>query len=808
MINGLDALLAERNLLQSCPLSALKGTRIGIDLDIYLRSVLNHPASYEPFVAALGGAPLALISHIENDLRSLERSSIKPVFVLSGLPPARRARPSFQQDDAKAQLRAQGWEAYEDGDVATMQDMLSASKSTDISDVVKNVLRAFRHRNVEFIIAPYLASGQLVSLERHPRGYLHSIYGSTSLLLFPRIDRIILSLNLAAGTFSYASKTAVMAELGIRSDEDFLDVGILAGWDNGPTFPPLVDGTLGPSPAASTSRQAATTNQDHKPVNLRQIADMVRQSRSGGLGIVQSFGEHAGVRSKHFQEQFCRSKAIIKCSMVLRAEDGSVVPLPLSSNGALPVVINGVAGANGISNGTSSALAPGDIPNDLHEVFSSRLPSEVFLHISRGLVSANVYSWLTSGYIIVPAPLDNGETLEYRRFVRETLTESPTSPTCVALALACSSLHSYWTSKKVSAVYWWQNTADRAVHHDSKTTQQLVSRVSQWNVPVSFVEEELRNQNSSTIDIALCLAATKTNELGQKTKTPKRPGMGHQLEKKDEIVANVVWRMLELRGFLNHDHLHTPYARALHLALRTSRLNDKVQEPLYLALELVREGALHGNLYTSPGSNGQPGQPRAFSGGPSYEETEEEKRWLLLIMRSMSLLPMQYKPEAWTAPVSRELLVFNSFVKSLGRSMRYLVETIASTMLLRSDARRARDDYLDIALSLPFQSDTNTGLGVVFKCYIEAFIAFHSRPPTEDEMGSADAIESKNSVLEMLDSTFANVRNVKGEIQRGFRYWECLMVAVRQLSETESVAKDVAKDFEAADKWLRPFRIP
>lgn len=634
------------------------------------------------------------------------------------------------------------------------------------------------------------------------------MYGSTSLLLFPRIDRIILSLNLAAGTFTYASKNAVMVELGIRSDEEFLDVGLLAGWDYGPTFPPLIDGTLGPGAAPSTSQQSAVTYEDHKPVHLRQIVDLVRKNRNGAVGVIQSFSDHAGVRSKQYLEQFCKFKAMIKCSMVLRAEDGAVVPLPLSSNGALNAALNGATGPQGLSNGANTTLSPGEIPTDLHEVFSSRLPDEVFLHLSRGLVSSQVYTWLTTGFIVVPAPLDNGETIEYRRFVRETLTESPTSPTCVALALACSSLHPFWSSKKVSAVYWWQSAApDRPVQYDSKTTQQLVSRVNQWNVPVTFVEKELRNQGSSTIDIALCLSATKTNELGQETKTPKRPGTGPQLEKKDEIVANVIWRMLELRGFLNHDHLHTPYARALHLALRASRLNDKLQEPLYLALELVREGALHANFYTSPASNGASGQPRAFSGGPSYDETEEEKRWLLLIMRSVSLIQMQYKPEAWTAPVSRELLVFNSFVKSLSRSMRSLVEMIASTMLLRSDARRARDDYLDIALSLPFQSDANTGLGVVFKCYIEAFIAFHGRPPTEDEFDSEEVNESKTAVIEMLDSTFANVRNVKGELQRGFRYWECLMIAVRQLEEKESVAQEVAKDLAAADKWLKPFRI-
>ena len=135
------------------------------------------------------------------------------------------------------------------------------------------------------------------------------------------------------------------------------------------------------------------------------------------------------------------------------------------------------------------------------------------------------------------------------------------------------------------------------------------------------------------------------------------------LEKKDEIVANVIWRFLELRGyvfsrrpgivislalvapiahlmrgcdtnletffsftylirirrgtllslsphnsFLLKTHDHSPMARAMHSAIRQARLNDKFQDSLYLFLELVRAGVMHGHLWSG----------RAFSGGPSF----------------------------------------------------------------------------------------------------------------------------------------------------------------------------------------------
>lgn len=54
--------------------------------------------------------------------------------------------------------------------------------------------------------------------------------------------------------------------------------------------------------------------------------------------------------------------------------------------------------------------------------------------------------------------------------------------------------------------------------------------------------------------------------------------------------------------------MHSSLARAMYVALRQARLNDKFQDPLYLFLELVRAGVMHGHLWSG----------RAFSGGPSF----------------------------------------------------------------------------------------------------------------------------------------------------------------------------------------------
>ncbi|KAK0497478.1 temperature dependent protein affecting M2 dsRNA replication-domain-containing protein, partial [Armillaria luteobubalina] len=344
--------------------------------------------------------------------------------------------------------------------------------------------------------------------------------------------------------------------------------------------------------------------------------------------------------------------------------------------------------------------------------------------------------------------------------------------------------------------FWFEQPGpnnQKAVQHNSQQTAQLADRVSGWNVPYAIVEEELRRQNSSTIDFALCLGATATERFALRTKAKANPSSG-PLEKKDEVVANVIWRFLELRGFLMNSHTHSPLARAMHTAIKQAKLNDKFQDPLYLFLELVRAGVMHGHLWSS----------RAFSGGPSFG-TDDEKTCMLLVMRVLSIVPLNFKSQPWSAPLSRELLVFNSFVRSLTRALRTLLEVVSLNMLLRADARRARDDLLDITLSLPFQTEVNTGFGVLAKVYLDALT--HINNGTRVRNPQAEGVkEAKMLALEICEETFPGVKDPKLEVERGFRFWDVALTAMRQLHSEGAVLRELIDQFEAAEAWLAPMR--
>jgi len=308
----------------------------------------------------------------------------------------------------------------------------------------------------------------LIYLQRHPKAYIHAIFGPTDALLYPTgVDKLITSLDLLATTptFTYTSKRNILGELGLNEDQ-FLDVGILVGFEHSPPFPPI-------------SHDQA----------LKQTVDMIKYYKTGHAAV-SAFAEHPAVKTIQYPEHYARTRSMIKYSLILSSE-GVVLPLPLA-----------------ISNFPSHPNHPNhhhnvpatEIPGDLHEIFTHRLPDEIYFYLSRGLIGPQALVWLTSGQIVESPPLDNGETTEYKRFVKEVITDGQTGPRATALALISSVVHSFWASRKVHGLFWFEQPSphtQKPVQHNSPQTAQLAERVAGWNVPYSFVEEELRRQNVS-----------------------------------------------------------------------------------------------------------------------------------------------------------------------------------------------------------------------------------------------------------------------------------------------------------------------
>ena len=164
LIGVVSGYLAERKHLQTLPLSLLSDSRLGIDASYYLHTLLDLPPTREPLLAATGGPPLALVQRVESDLRVLEKLRIKPVFVFNGLTPNKK-RPHLHQEHADAMRdRQNAWCKYENGQEDAATKLFEGRANIIQWDIWRIVLRVFRHRNVEYLVAPYVAWAQVSTI--------------------------------------------------------------------------------------------------------------------------------------------------------------------------------------------------------------------------------------------------------------------------------------------------------------------------------------------------------------------------------------------------------------------------------------------------------------------------------------------------------------------------------------------------------------------------------------------------------------------------------------------------------------------
>ncbi len=257
------------SLAQTCPLSALKDT----------------PPRHRPLLLPQA-APL-IPFHIRTARGCIRRRTYRPHLshrkMTSELWEKARVKPcihsqrhSAQQTTASILIRRprvkQRHRAWEDlRERPGRRDPLSALRSNSMHhpDLYRAILRAFRHRNIEFLVAPYLASGQLVSMERHAKDYIHSIYAPTENLLFTIESRDSSpSLNLSEYNFQYVSKQAILTRTQVQR-------GAVPRRRTAGRKRPLRH-----LPRSAGLELRAPPPHAGAPPNLRQINDLVKQYKA------------------------------------------------------------------------------------------------------------------------------------------------------------------------------------------------------------------------------------------------------------------------------------------------------------------------------------------------------------------------------------------------------------------------------------------------------------------------------------------------------------------------------------------------
>jgi Temperature dependent protein affecting M2 dsRNA replication len=260
--------------------------------------------------------------------------------------------------------------------------------------------------------------------------------GSSELFLFD-VDKVITKLDLERLQFSWLSKRACQEELGKSrgiSDDMFIDACMLSGSSFLPTFPPL--------------------DNPRKSDTIRDSITMMFAFNRSVTAVCTHYQDDAQVQQMGYLDKYKRGRLAVKHHVIF-TDDGKVEPLDVEH-----------------------------APFDVHEFIGQRLPEELYFYLSKGVVGPNVLNWITSGELLEMPPLDNGESEEYHRLVRDQLPPIRTQ----ALSLLSQTLHFYYHRKDVTVRFWFDKKAERILKPKDPTPPPQ-GVIAAWHVKAGTLEQ-------------------------------------------------------------------------------------------------------------------------------------------------------------------------------------------------------------------------------------------------------------------------------------------------------------------------------
>lgn len=87
-------------------------------------------------------------------------------------------------------------------------------------------------------------------------------------------------------------------------------------------------------------------------------------------------------------------------------------------------------------------------------------------------------------------------------------------------------------------------------------------------------------------------------------------------------------------------------------------------------------------------------------------------------------------------------------------------------------------------------SDVNVALGLVAKHFLEQTVASNGSTTTE-------------AALSSTESTFPTCVSVKDDLEKGFRFWEALVMGLQPVRESGSISETTYAMFVEANEWLQ-----
>ena len=233
--------------------------------------------------------------------------------------------------------------------------------------------------------------------------------------------------------FQWIDRRDCLAALGNIPANIFIDSLMLAGSDLLPGFPPLENETV-----------------YRKPFTIRNVVDMIISCGGSVARLCAQYSTDPAVKGVYL-DQYKRALTRIRHHVIMTSE------------------------------GDVEILDKDHAPDDVHECIGLRLPEEIYMYLSRGMLRPRVLNWLTSGKISITQPLAGGDGRPFHTLVKVQLDPLRRQ----ALSLLTEPIHRYYHSRDVTTNLWFDPIYEAKFNmRDVSSPRELLSK---WNVKNNLI---------------------------------------------------------------------------------------------------------------------------------------------------------------------------------------------------------------------------------------------------------------------------------------------------------------------------------
>lgn len=392
-----------------------------------------------------------------------------------------------------------------------------------------------------------------------------------------------------------------------------------------------------------------------------------------------------------------------------------------------------------------------DAPSSYTEYVGVQFPPELYFYVKSGLVGARLLNYRGKHELLETPPLDGGTSSSYQNLVSTKLTPMRTQ----TIGLLSCMLHRYFQNNDVTRVCWFDESNEMKLN--TVGTSNYNSNADTWHVKPDQ-SPHLRRSGILGSGLVYAIFSLADDVEAKKTLTPRGPlveGELPPLNEYEEVRANIVWRFLHDRGYINDNHTLTSWGRVLKASfdqalademMNTQEAKAEMEEILFLAVELIRLDVLGTQqMFQSP----------PYSGGLS-RGNESDKVNAMLISRVACLGSVKHERIGYTGPLSRSLLAYHQMIAAVREALRDLVEAHAGYIFLVGAVNKITwkiDQWTHLAAMLPFENEPDLALGLVVKSYL-------------DELSSAHPADVK--------AWFAHVHDLPANLNKAWKMWDAV----------------------------------